>query len=385
MEMRVKGRLTWCEVSKEALHNNLAEFRRLVGPRCRLAPVVKANAYGHGLEIASRVFAEAGADALCVHDVWEAERVRAAGVSLPIVILGPVPPALAPEVVSLGGVEVTAYDRALIEAVERAGEASRRSVGVFLKFEAGTNRQGVRLPEVLDLARRLSTCRWARLLGVSMHFADIEDTTDHSFARGQLALFLGAVEALRREEVDVPIRSAGNSAATILWPEAHLEMVRVGIGAYGMWPSTETFVAAALTQRERLALRPALTWKTRVAQVKDVPAGEFIGYGRTYRTTHPTRIAVLPVGYYDGYDRGLSNLAYVLIRGRRAQVRGRVCMNIIMVDVTDISGVGPGEEVVLLGTDGEEAVTAEKIAQWAGTINYEVTTRIAESVPRVLV
>ncbi len=378
-------RLTWCEVSREALRNNVEEFRRLVGPRCRLAPVVKANAYGHGLEIAARVFAEAGADALCVHDLWEAGRVRAAGLSLPVVVLGPLSPEQAAEAVALGGIEPTVVDATLVQALEGAGEASRAPTGVFLKFESGTNRQGVRLPEVLDLARRIASSRWVRLLGLSMHFADIEDTTDHTFARGQMARFLEAVEALRREGLDVPVRSAGNSAATILWPEAHLDLVRVGIGAYGMWPSTETFVAAALTHRERVALRPALTWKTRVAQVKDVPPGEFIGYGRTFRTTHPTRIAVLPVGYYDGYDRGVSNMAYVLVRGRRAQVRGRVCMNLIMVDVTDVPGVAPGDEVVLLGQDGEEAITAERFAQWAGTINYEVTTRIAESVPRVLV
>lgn len=378
-------RLTWCEVSREALRNNLAEFRRLVGPRCRLAPVVKANAYGHGLEIAARVFAESGADALCVHDVWEAGRVRAAGVDLPIVVLGPIPPSQAAEVIGLGGVEPTVVDATLVEALERAGDGAGRSVGVFVKFESGTNRQGLRLGEAVALARRVASCRWVRLLGLSMHFADIEDTTDHTFARGQMARFLDAVEALRRDGLDLPYRSAGNSAATILWPEAHLDMVRVGIGAYGMWPSTETFVAAALTHRERVSLRPALTWKTRVAEVKDVPAGEFIGYGRTYRTTHPTRIAVLPVGYYDGYDRGVSNVAYVLVRGRRAQVRGRVCMNLIMVDVTDVPGVSPGDEVVLLGADGEEAITAERFAQWANTINYEVTTRIAESVPRVLV
>ncbi len=378
-------RLTWCEVSREALHNNLLEFRRLVGPKCRLAPVVKANAYGHGLEIAAQVFAQAGADALCVHDLWEAQRVRAAGVDLPVVVLGLLPPWQAEEAVALGGIEVTVCDEAVVEALERAGEAARRTIGVFIKFESGTNRQGLRLPMAIALAQRVAAKKWVRLLGLSMHFADIEDTTDHTFARGQLARFLEAVEALRRVGVEVQYRSAGNSAATILWPEAHMEMVRVGIGAYGMWPSTETFVAAALTQRERVSLRPALTWKTYVAQVKDVPAGEFIGYGRTYRTTHPTRIAVLPVGYYDGYDRGVSNVAYVLVRGRRAQVRGRVCMNLIMVDVTDVPGVAPGDQVVLLGSDGEEAITAERFAQWAGTINYEVTTRIAETIPRILV
>jgi len=150
-----------------------------------------------------------------------------------------------------------------------------------------------------------------------------------------------------------------------------------------MWPSPETFVSAALTHRDRVVLRPAMTWKTRIAQVKTVPAGEYVGYGRTYRTTHDTRIAVLPVGYYDGYDRGMSNAAYVLVRGMRAQVRGRICMNMMMIDVGDVPGAQAGDEAVLMGRMGDDAVTAEQFAGWAGTINYEVTTRIAESVPRV--
>jgi alanine racemase len=160
-----------------------------------------------------------------------------------------------------------------------------------------------------------------------------------------------------------------------------MDAVRVGVSAYGMWPSKETRVAAALTQRDRLVLRPAMTWKTVIAQVKTVPAGEYVGYGRTFRATHDTRIAVLPVGYYDGYDRGVAG-AHVLVRGHRAQVRGRVCMDMVMVDVTDVPGARAGDEVVLMGASGDETITAEQFAGWAGTINYEVTTRIAESVPR---
>lgn len=378
-------RLTWCEISQGALEHNLAEFRRIVGPGCRLAVVVKANAYGHGLEIAAKVFAAAGADALCVHDLWEAQRVRRAGLEVPVVMLGPLLPSQADEAIGLGHIEFTVYDKDVINAIEKAAQGRRRKVGVFVKFEAGTNRQGVRAQEVLALARQISKCKHVELLGVSMHFADIEDTTDHTFARTQLQHFLDLAQDLEAAGFELRHRSAANSAATILWPEAHLEMVRVGISAYGMWPSTETFVAAALSRREKVRLRPALTWKTVVTQVKDVPAGEYIGYGRTFRTTHKTRIAVLPVGYYDGFDRGVSNVAYVLIRGKRAQVRGRVCMNMIMVDVTDIPDVVPGDEVIILGSSGEETISAERFAQWANTINYEVTTRIAESIPRILV
>jgi alanine racemase len=197
--------------------------------------------------------------------------------------------------------------------------------------------------------------------------------------------FLAAADVARAEGLAPDELNLANSAATILWPETHLAMARVGIAIYGMWPSKETQVSAALAHRDGIVLRPAMTWKTRIAQVKDVEAGDWIGYGRSYRTTHPTRLAVLPVGYYDGYDRKLSNLAYVLVGGRRAPVRGRICMNMTLVDVTDVPGARAGDEVVLLGAQGADAVTAEQFAAWADTINYEVTTRIAESIPRKII
>ncbi|MBM4352405.1 MAG: alanine racemase, partial [Deltaproteobacteria bacterium] len=204
-------------------------------------------------------------------------------------------------------------------------------------------------------------------------------------AQQQLARFRETCEALAAAGMPPRIRNFSNSAAAILWSETQFDLVRIGISAYGMWPSKETFVSAVILGRDKPQLRPALTWKTVVAQVKDVRSGEFVGYGRTFRTTHPTLLAVLPVGYYDGYDRGLSNLAHVLVNGQIAPVRGRVCMNMIMADVTDAGGVRAEDSVVLLGSDGEECVTAEQMASWAGTINYEVTTRINERIPRYLV
>jgi alanine racemase len=377
-------RLTWCEISRGALQANIAEFRRLVGPACLLAPTVKANGYGHGLVLAARAFAEAGADVLCVNDLWEASVLHEAGVALPLHVVGRVTPEQAGDAVGLG-VSLVAYDRDLLDALDAAAAGSGRRVRVHLKLETGTNRQGVGLDEARQLVRHAAGLPGVAIAAVATHFADVEDTTDHAYARQQLATFKAGLAALRDEGLPDLKGDIANSAATILWPEAHLDMVRVGISAYGMWPSPETFVSAALTHRDRLLLRPALSWKTQVAQVKTVPAGEYIGYGRTHRTTHDTRIAVLPIGYYDGYDRGMSNAAYVLVRGMRAQVRGRVCMNMVMVDVGDVPGVRAGDEVVLIGRSGDDAVTAEQVAMWAGTINYEVTTRIAESVPRVAV
>ena len=162
-----------------------------------------------------------------------------------------------------------------------------------------------------------------------------------------------------------------------------MDLVRAGIACYGMWPSTEAYVSAVVAGRERCDLRPALTWKSRIAQIRPTPAGEYVSYGRTFRTTHPTSLAVVPVGYYDGYSRSLSNLAHVLVRGVRAPVRGRVCMNMIMIDTTHIPDASAGDEVVLLGRQGDEQVTAEQMAGWADTINYEITTRINERIARI--
>ena len=176
-----------------------------------------------------------------------------------------------------------------------------------------------------------------------------------------------------------------NTAATILFPKTYFTMVRTGVGNYGLWPSNETRVSAQ-NEEKNISLQPIMTWKTRVAQVKNVPANSYVGYGCTYKTNHDSRIAILPIGYCDGYDRrGLSNTAYVLIQGKRAPVRGRVCMNMTMVDVTDIPGVKIEDEVVLLGRQGDEEVSADQLADWIGTIHYEVTTRINERIVRKLV
>ncbi len=369
--------LSWVEVSADALRHNISQLRELVGAT-RLAPVVKANAYGHGLELAARVFADAGADWLCVNALFEARRVREAGLDLPIYILGHVPAEDMQEASSLG-CHVVVYTSDVVEAGARARDPAQ----LHLKLETGNNRQGLQPQEALELARQIQAAPGVSLAGLTTHFADVEDTTDHSFAREQVDRFERFRDRLRDEGIAPGLCHVSNSAATILWQHAHMDLVRAGIACYGMWPSTEAYVAALMMDRAAVDLRPALCWKTRVAQVRRVQAGEFVGYGRTFCTTHAGKLAVLPVGYYDGYDRKLSNLAYVLIRGRRAQIRGRVCMNLIMVDVTDVPGVQPGDEVVLLGQQGEEQITAEQMATWAGTINYEITTRINDGLARV--
>jgi alanine racemase len=385
--------LTWCEIDPDALEHNIRALRSHVGSQTLLAPAVKSNGYGHGTLIAARAFLRGGADWLCVHQVSEARRLREAGLTCPLYVFGPITLDEVPEIISLD-LRAVVYSIAHIERY--ASLASRdptRPVRLHLKLETGNHRQGVAIEEAKELARRIIASPHLRLEGISSHFANIEDTTDHTYADRQWALFnqgaelvacmIDDADARRGERAPPLMRHVANSAATILWPDRAMSLARVGISAYGLWPSTETLSVARYTHSEVISLKPALTWKAQVSQVKRVGEGEKVGYGCTFTTTRPSLIAVLPVGYYEGYDRGLSNLAHVLIRGRRAPVRGRVCMNMTMVEVTDIPDVQFGDEAILLGASGREQITAEQIASWANTINYEVITRIAGHIPRV--
>ena len=262
-------------------------------------------------------------------------------------------------------------------------EPAAQTARLHIKIETGTNRQGIGPGLLEPLCAAIVKNPDLMLEGLSTHFANIEDTTDHSFAEKQLHRLQAALDLLAERGIKAPIVHCANSAATILFPDSHFQMVRTGIAAYGMWPSNETYVSFVRERANGFVLKPALTWKSRVAQIKHVPGGEYIGYGCTFKTGHATRLAVIPVGYYDGFDRGIAG-GHVLIRGQRAPIRGRICMNLFMAEVTDISDVCVGDEVVLLGCDGEECISAEQIARWSATINYEVTTRINDRIPRII-
>lgn len=374
--------LTWVEIDAPALTNNIRRFRALLTPGALLCACVKANAYGHGLVEAARTFCAAGADWLSVNCVAEAAALRRAGITCPICILGYVPFQGLDEALALD-CRMVVYNSETVARISR--KACRRGVTarLHIKVETGTNRQGVPLNDLVDFARRVQLLENCEIEGVSTHFANIEDTTDHSFAELQLQRFDRAVQELAAAGIRVPLTHCANSAATILFPHTHRDMVRVGISAYGMWPSSETYVSHITSHGPGMQLLPAFTWKAKIAQIKSIPSGEYIGYGCTCKTTHATRLAIIPVGYYDGYDRGVHG-AFVLIHGRRAPLCGRVCMNMIMADITDIDGVQLEDEAILIGRNGTEAISAERFAQWAGTINYEVTTRVNDRIPRVL-
>ena len=383
LHSRHKAATSWVEVDTMALLANLHAFHRRIGPKVEFVHVVKSNAYGHGLELVAREDEAAGiVHRLAVISVDELLRVRAAGVRLPVMILGYVPPAAWPALVDAEGTPVITS----VESAERFNEAAMkrgRELKVHIKIETGTNRYGVEGDELLNLAARIAALPAVRLEGVSTHYANIEDTTDHTYARAQMERFQDACTALERAGSGPLLRHTACSAATLLFPESHMDLVRVGVASYGIWPSKETKVSAGHIEGANLDLRPVLTWKTRVAQVKQVPAGSFVGYGCSWRAPVDSRLAVLPVGYADGYDRQLGNAAHVLIRGQRAPVRGRVCMNVCMADVTHIPDAAVEDEVVLLGKQRDDRVSAEQLAGWCDTIPYEILARIGEHLPRV--
>ncbi len=374
----------WIEVSRAALAGNIALFRRLLQPGTAFLAVVKANGYGHGLQQVAQVCVDEGVDMLGVHTADEVAALRRAGVRLPVLVMGYLTPRQVAEVVD-PGVHVLVSSRQVLEALAAHSRRLGVALPLHIKVDTGTHRQGVPPAEAADLADAARAAGLA-VTGLATHFANIEDTTDHSYAYLQLERFRGVVAAVRDRVGPVPVVHAACSAAALLFREADFNMVRVGISLYGHWPSKETHLSWLLEHgRDGVKLEPALAWRARVGQVKEVAAGAPIGYGLSYRPTRASRIAVLPVGYAEGYPRALSSRGRVLVHGRAAPVVGRVCMNIFMADVTDVGRVEDGDVATLIGADGNERVTVEELAENAGTINYEILARLSPTLPRLLV
>jgi alanine racemase len=373
----------WIEIDRRALASNVRHFRALVGRR-RLLAVVKANAYGHGIvEIARLALAE-GVDWLGVHSLEEGAALRQSGIAAPILVLGPVAPGRCEEALRYD-LRLTVYDRETGEGLSAAAIRLGTKARIHIKVETGTNRQGLRAAELTAFARRLARLPGIEIEGLSSHFANIEDTTSLEYAKRQTAQFAEGTALLRKAGIRVPIRHMAATGAAIVYPESQFDMIRLGIGLYGLWPSKETYLSCRLRKRKPFVLKPVLSWRAKIAQVKRVPKGAFVGYGCTFRTTRPTRLAVIPVGYADGYDRALSNAAHVLVRGKRAAVRGRIAMNFFTADVTDIPSAAAGDAVTLIGRDGRETVSADALAALAGTISYEILARLNPAIPRVVV
>ncbi len=360
---------TCCVVDLSALRANLRTVRRLVGSAVEILAVVKADAYGHGDIEAARALCAGGVRRLGVATVTEAVRLREAGVEAAVLVLASLEPDDAADLVrySLNPV-VSSLD--LLRHLEGFGVQRGVAIPVHLKLDTGMGRLGLRPDAIKEWLPALAGLKAVRLQGVMSHFAEAEEPA----SRGPLRAFRRALEHMRAAGHRPALAHMANSAAVMALPEAHFNMVRPGGMLYGL------FSHPPLADHVRLA--PALAWKTRVLQLRTLPRRSPVSYGGTFVTKRESVIATLPVGYADGYKRCLSNRASVLIRGRRAPVAGRVTMNLTMADVTDIAEVRPGDEVVLLGAQGREVISAEEMAGWADTISYEILTSISPRIPR---
>ena len=362
--------VTWAEIDLDALRHNVRQIRAFVGPRVQVMAVVKADAYGHGAVPIARAALQAGATRLVVHRVNEGIVLREAGIQAPILLLGYAPLDAAEAVVRyrLTPTVIT------LDFVQRLNALTTEPFPVHIKVDTGMGRFGLLPHEVLEVVRGLRQYPNVHLEGIYTHFATA-DEADTGYLRHQWRVFQDVLETLHAAGITIPLRHACNSAATFALPEAHLDAVRPGIALYGMRPSLEW--------EPPVPLQPVLRLKSRVARIRTLSAGSSIGYGRTYITPREQRVALVPIGYGDGYLRALSNRGYVLIRGRYCRVLGRVSMDQIVVDVDGVPDVEMEDEVVVIGQQGEARITAEDVARWAGTINYEITTLLQPRVPRL--
>jgi len=348
-----------------------------------MAVVVKSNGYGHGLLEISELAARYGADWLGVNSLDEALILQRSGIDRTIILLGYTPLSRLRTAVE-NNFRLTVYNEETIKKLGEITSAIKKNAYLHIKTETGVHRQGIEGDKLLSLIRKIQEHPYLKIEGLSTHFANIEDTIDHSYAQSQLEKYNQYIDVLKKNKIEIPIKHTACSAAAILFPETYFDMVRVGIGIYGLWPSRETYLSCIETRRKPVDLKPVLSWKARIVQVKEVPEDAFIGYGCTFKTTRPTKLAVIPVGYNDGYDRGFSNSSYVLVNGKRAPLRGRVAMNFITADITDIPAVRVEDEVVLLGRQVKETISADYLASLCATINYEIVTRINPLIPRIV-
>ncbi len=385
---------SWVELDLAALAENLGQLRGVVGASVRVGAVIKGNAYGHGLQACLPAL-HAHADVLYAIQAQEALAVRALEAERglepkQVVVIGAFLPE---EAVALAAADVVCVvaDASGADAATAVATAGGPPLRVHVHLDTGLSREGF-LPEQVasGLAWLADAGDAVRVEGVLTHFADTEDVTEQRQALAQLSAFERGCEALvaHLEALGRPTtleRHAAASAPALVLPQSRFDVVRVGISAYGLWPSRETRLSARQVLGVVPVLRPVLTWRAPIQAVKRVPAGSYVGYGCTHRCSHDTDVAVLPVGYWDGYPRLASGRAHVLVRGARCPVLGRVMMNHIVVDVTGVVGAARGDVATLLGHDAEEQITAEEMAGWAQTIHYEIVTRLGAHLRREVV
>lgn len=367
-------RPAWLEISPANLQYNCETVKKIVGDQVKVCAVVKANGYGHGVIETSKACLAAGAEFLAVAMLTEAMELREAGFTCPILILGWTPEEGYEQAIQQQ-IRLAVFDAEEAARLNAKALAMGKKALVHLKLDTGMSRIGFQADETgLATAEAILNMEGITVEGIFSHFSKA-DEADKTFARNQLAIFKQFCAQLEeRTGVHIPIRHMAASAGIIDLPEGHLDMVRPGIMLYGFQPSAEMHNTADL--------KPALVWKARVGRVQLLPAGRLIGYNGTFELKQDTLVATVPVGYADGYNRLLSNYGYVLCQGKKLPIIGKVCMDQFMVDASQVPQLQVGDEVTLLGTDGDVSITVTEMAAMLKTIEHEIVCGIAPRVPK---
>lgn len=376
MPQEVKmSRPTTAQIDLNALEHNLGLIRQMVGRGVRLMCVVKAHAYGHGIKEVSKKLISLGVNYLGVATVDEAVILKKyLGIPTPILVLGSVFKEEVDEIIRWD-ITQTVCDKDIALSLSSSAKRHKKTVRVHVKVDTGMGRIGVWHTDAVDFIKWMKRLDAIEIEGIWTHLSSADE--DEGFTNEQIYIFRELVRALEAVGINIPLKHVANSMAVIGFSKAHQNLVRPGLILYGLYPKSDL--------KGKLDFIPMMTIKTRIVFLKDVPAARPISYGRKFITKKVTKIATLPIGYGDGYPRSLSNKAHVLIRGERAPVVGIVCMDQIMVDVGHIKGVAVDDEVVLLGRQGKQEISAEELAELAGTIPYEIVCSIAPRVPRVYI
>ena len=366
-------RPAYLEVDLDALAYNVRNIKKRLGKDVELMAIVKANGYGHGAYEVAKVALENGAGSLGVANLEEGIELREKGIKAPIINLFPEPPERAEKVVEYD-LDQVITDLGFVKRLSQEAKRQNKCSHIFIEIDTGLGRYGIPPQKIIDLVRRIKKLENVRLKGILSQFSTA-DQLKKDFAYHQLSVFKNTLDELESFSNHIPIKSIANSGAVLDIPASYFNHVRVGHLLYGLYPSLET--------TESIKVKPAMSLKSKVMFIKEVEKGTPISYGKTYIAKKKAKIATIPLGYADGYSRLLSNKGEVLIRGKRAKVVGRVCMDAFMVDVSHIPDVKLGDEVVVMGKQGKEEITAHNLGRWTGTFAYEIMTRMGKRLPVV--
>jgi alanine racemase len=381
--MNVFGERTWIELDRSAVHKNTEHLQSLLGEGVLYCAVVKANAYGHGLKEMVSLLKEQGVQHFAVDSIDEAIEVRKDAPQAEVFVLGHTVHERLHDLFRLNAIQTVSTLEQIIFLSALAQEAQKQ-VRISLKIETGTMRQGIEMHQLPRIIEALQAAPSLELASIHSHFAYSEEGKGEDFTFDQYNQFADAYEQLHTAGLVPKYVHISSSAASTLFPELQGNMARFGIMSYGIWPSKHVKRKNQISSRG-IELYPVLSWRTRIIQVRDIKPGTTVGYGRTFLADRPMRIAVLPVGYYDGYRRAYRDKAEVIVHGQRCRVLGSICMNMMMIDVSHVPNAGQGDLVTLLGRDGMHRITAEELAEWGSTIAYEALTQISSHLPRKIV